>query len=220
MEWTSCKLSTNQHLEMFPPNKMAIRILRAQNMRLFDFFRRKPVDTPKPVAAITLEQTSYDIAYFILPQVIFQSLERILKLCTKNPTAAGPFYYYMACQARGIEPDIEAGLKYKWHLGDFSNRKYLALEYPRPVPVDMGESDPITLLESGTKIVLAPFYSVILYDDDSVPQYYILGQAPIGGGTTVRAITAEGMNCNLGPGPEPELDLFFAAIRELQSAET
>jgi hypothetical protein len=186
-------------------------------MGLFDFFRRKPPEEPKKLDGVPLEQTSYDIAYFILPQYVFQSLDRLIDLCTQTPTAAGPFYYVMACQAREIEPDIESAKKYTWHTGDFGNRKYLALEYPRPTPVDMRDSDPITMLQSGTNLVLASFYSVILYGGDSSPEYFILGQAPIGGVTTVRSITADGMNCNLGPGPNPQLDLFFAAIRERQS---
>ena len=186
-------------------------------MGLFDFFRRKPTNEPKQQSMVPLEQTSYDIAYFILPRYVFQSLERIIELCTQTPNAAGPFYYVMACRARDCEPDIELAKQYKWEIGEIGGRNYLALKYPTPVPVDMGDSDPIAILESGIKIVLAPFFSVILYGGDSPPQYFILGQAPIGGGTTVREITADGMNCNLGSGPDPQLDLFFAAIRDRQS---
>jgi hypothetical protein len=183
-----------------------------QHMGLFDIFRRKPPEPAPDDGSVPLEQTSYDIAYFILPRYVFASLDRIIDLCTTTPSAAGPFYYIMACQARGFEPDIEAAKKFKWHTGDFGNQKYLALEYPAPTPVDMGDSDPITIMQ---------YFSVILYDNHSQPRYFILGQSPIGGGTTVRTITAEGMNCNMGPGPEPNLSLFFEAIRERQSkAET
>ncbi len=44
--------------------------------------------------------------------------------------------------------------------------------------------------------------------------YYILGQVPIGGGTTFRSVLAEGTNCNLGPGPEPRLDAFLDTLRQ------
>jgi hypothetical protein len=186
-------------------------------MGLFDIFRRKPREQAPENNSVPLEQTSYDIAYFILPRYVFESLDRIIDICTTTPSAAGPFYYIMACQARGVEPDLEAAKKYQWHTGEFDNEKYLALEYPTPAPVDMGDSDPITIMQSGVKLVLAPYFSVILYGKHSQPNYYILGQSPIGGGTTVRAVTAEGMNCNLGPGPEPTLESFFEAIRERRS---
>ena len=183
-------------------------------------FRRK---SPPPETALTqvpLEQSCYDIAYFILPHYVFQDLAKLVDLCHKTPTSAGPFLYVLACQARGIEPDSDAVGKFKWHHGLFEKDcQFLALEYPTPSPVDMGDSDPISLIEAGIKIVLAPHFSVILHGHDGGPEYFILGQAPIGGGTTVRQILAEGMNCNLGPGPAPTLDGFFTAIRDRKAAE-
>jgi hypothetical protein len=184
---------------------------------MFDNFRKK-TQPPAAPALVPLEQSSYDIAYFLLPRYVFGQIDRLIRQCIDTPTAAGPFFYVMACQAREVEPNIDRATEFKWHKGLFyESRQYLALEYPCPVPVDMDDSDPITLLQSGQKIVLAPHYSVILYGDDSEPVYYILGQAPIGGGTTVRQILDGGMNCNLGPGPSPTLDAFLGRIREIQA---
>jgi hypothetical protein len=113
---------------------------------------------------------------------------------------------FFGATAREIEPDIEAAKQFKWHNGSFDNtRKYLLLEYPVPPAVDMGDADPISMLESGNKMVLAPHFSLIVYGDNA-PLYYILGQAPLGGGTTLRQILDGGMNCSLGPGPPPEMD--------------
>jgi hypothetical protein len=81
----------------------------------------------------------------------------------------------------------------------------------------MGDSDPLAMLAAGHKIVLAPHFSVILHCDDKPPEYYILGQEPIGGGTTVRQILDGGMNCNMGPGPLPSLDAFLSRIRDIQT---
>ena len=182
-------------------------------MALSDFFRKKEASAQD---GVPLEQSSYDIAYFILPQYVFSQLERLIDHCVNNRTAAGPFFYAMARQARGTEPDFDAALQFKWHTGTFDEtHKYLLLEYPVPPPVDMGDADPISLLESGKKMVLAPHFSLILYGGDDVPIYYILGQAPLGGGTTLRQILDGGMNCNLGPGPPPERDQFFARVREV-----
>ncbi|MEM7317283.1 MAG: hypothetical protein AAF497_29505, partial [Planctomycetota bacterium] len=165
---------------------------------------------------VPLEQSSYDIAYFILPQYVFSQLDRLIDQCLNTPTAAGPFFYVMARQVRETEPDIEAAKQFKWHNGAFDEtQKYLLLEYPVPPAVDLGDADPISMLESGNKIVLAPHFSLILYGGDESPLYYILGQSPLSGGTTLRQILDGGMNCNLGPGPPPARDQFFACVREV-----
>jgi hypothetical protein len=121
-------------------------------MALFDFFRKKKATAQD---GVPLEQSSYDIAYFILPQYVFSQLQRLIDQCVNTPTAAGPFFYGMVCQARETEPDIKAAKQFKWHNGTFDEtHKFLLLEYPVPPPVDMGDADPISLLESGKKIVL------------------------------------------------------------------
>jgi hypothetical protein len=169
-------------------------------MALFDFLRKKPASEAAS-ELVPLEQLSYDIAYFILPQYVFGQLERLIDQCVNTPTLAGPFFYVLACQAREVEPDFEMATDFKWYDGAIDEtRIYLALEYPTPPVVDMGDSDPLAMLAAGHKIVLAPHFSVILHCDDKPPEYYILGQEPIGGGTTVRQILDGGMNCNMGPG--------------------
>jgi len=71
------------------------------------------------------------------------------------------------------------------------------------------------MIGGGQKFVLAPYFSAIICNAGAAEsQYFILGQAPIGGGTTLRCILPEGANCNLGPGPEPELSAFLDAVRE------
>ncbi len=87
------------------------------------------------------------------------------------------------------------------------------LEYPSPPPVDLSDASIEQLIGGDTKFVLAPYFSAIVRGAGKA-QYFILGQAPMGGGTTLRCIVPEGMNCNLGPGPEPELDRFLDAVRE------
>lgn len=181
-------------------------------MALFDFFRKRIASAQN---GVPLEQSSYDIAYFILPQYVFSQLDQLIDQCVNTPTVAGPFFYVMARQAREIEPDIEAAKRFKWSNGSFDEtRKFLLLEYPVPPPVDMGDADPVSLLASGNKMVLAPHFSLILYDGSDTPLYYILGQSPLGGGTTLRQVLNGGMNCNLGPGPPPDRERFFARVRE------
>jgi hypothetical protein len=177
-------------------------------MGLFDWFR-------KPKTTVPLPQLCYDIAYFILPHYAFKDLAKLTDLCLNRPAAAGPFFYVMAAQARKAEPDPEDANRFRWHHGQWNGgHEYFALEYPVPPPVDMSDVSIEQMIGGGTKFVLAPHFSAIIGGAGSAAQYFILGQAPMGGGTTLRCILPEGMNCNLGPGPEPQLSAFLDAIRE------
>jgi hypothetical protein len=184
-------------------------------MGLFDWFRK-----PKPT--VPLPQLSYDVAYFILPDYAYHGLEQLTDLCLKSPAAAGPFLYFTACRMRQVEPDILDGKRFHWHHGLLDDaREYFALEYPTPPPVDMSNV-PLEQVASGdSPFVLAPYYSAILRDRASAEvSYFVLGQAPMGGGTTLRSVLREGMNCNLGSGPEPRFAAFLDAIRERLAKRT
>jgi hypothetical protein len=165
-------------------------------MGLFDWLRKA-----KP--AVPLSQLCYDVAYFILPHYAFKDLAKLTDLCLNTPTTAGLFFYVMAAQMRKVEPDTEDGKQLRWHHGQLSEcREYFALEYPTPASVDLSDVPMEEMFSSGTKFVLAPYFSAIIRESGSpVGQYFILGQAPMGGGTTLRCILPEGMNCNLGPAP-------------------
>jgi hypothetical protein len=179
-------------------------------MGLFDWFRK-----PKPI--VPLPQLCYDVAYFILPHYAFRDLGKLTDLCVNTPAMAGPFFYVMAAQSRKVEPDMEDGKRFRWHHGHLSEgREYFALEYPTPPPVDMSDVPIEQVVRGGAPFVLAPYFTAIICGVGEI-QYFILGQAPMGGGTTLRCILPEGANCNLGPGPEPELTAFLNAIREREA---
>ena len=145
-------------------------------MGLLDWFRK-----PKP--AVPLPQLCYDVAYFILPHYAFKDLGKLVDLCLKTPTAAGPFFYIMAAQARKVEPVTEVANRFRWHHGQLSeSREYFALEYPTPPPVDISDVPMEQMVGGGGLFVLAPHFSAIIRGVDEV-QYFILGQAPMGGGT-------------------------------------
>lgn len=178
-------------------------------MGLFDIFRK-----PKPV--VPLEQLCYDVAYFLLPHYVYNDVQKIIDLCLSTPTAAGPFFYVMACQMRKVEPVMEDAPRFRWHRGDLGrNREFYVLEYPTPPPVDMSQVSPEEIVSGEAAFVLAPHFSGVIRDPGTGNvDYYILGQAPIGGGTTLRSVLQDGVNCNLGPGPEPQLEAFLAAVRD------
>lgn len=112
-----------------------------------------------------------------------------------------------------MKPVARDAARFRWHQGDLGDgRAYLALEFPVPPPVDMSDVPPEQLFSGGTKFVLAPHFAAIVTDPKGAA-LYILGQAPMGGGTTLRQVLPEGANCNLGPGPEPTLGAFLDAVR-------
>ena len=167
-------------------------------MALFGFGKKKP--------AVGLPQLCYDIAYFVLPHYALDEPAKIVELCTRSPEAAGPWFYVMACTMQKIEPVKADAMKLRWHRGDLDDeREYFVLEYPVPPPVDLGRAD----------VVLAPHFSAMIRPKSGAEtDYYILGQAPMGGGTTLRTITRQQQNCNLGPGPAPRLESFIDRLRK------
>lgn len=171
----------------------------------------------RPLRDVPLEQTSYDMAYFILPPLVNERVAKLRELL-ERPAQLGPFLYFVACQSRGAKPEVERADAFKAHLGSLDAIEYLVLEYPAPHPVDLDGVEPQDLL-AGKGPVLAPLFSAVLFtpgDDENL--YFVLGQAPTGGGTTLRRVTANS-NANLGPGPAPELEAFLETLRERLSQE-
>jgi hypothetical protein len=168
---------------------------------------------------VSLPQLCYDVAYFILPQYAHEAFDRLAGICRGMPGTSGMFFYMMACSGRKAEPDIDAGSQFRWHLGTLGGTtEYFLLEYPTPPTFDMSDESFGEALAGGGMPVLAPYFSVAVRDTATGrADYFVLGQAPMGGGTTLRSVvwTAESkMNCNLGPGPEPRREAFLDAVRE------
>ena len=169
--------------------------------------------------AYNLPQIAYWVAYQVLPHYSFQALDKAIETWTKTPTSAGPYYYLMACQMGGFEPVRDDARKFSADSGVLGQFDYYLMEYPVPPPVDMSGTDPMTLAQQGAGIVLAPHFSIILrHQSTGEVRYFILGQAPLGGGTTFRTITASGVNANLGPGPAPDRSLFLERVTQALAA--
>jgi hypothetical protein len=174
-------------------------------MPFFDLFRKhKPESEPQK----SLPQLCYEIAYFILPHYAHRDLAGLQEIC-ERPNIANAFFYIMACNRHKIEPEESALSLFRWHLGELPNGcAHLTLEYPIPPPVNMASLS----LRQMKQMVLAPYFSCVLQSSEGAATYYILGQSPLGG-TTLRMVTADGSNCNLGPGPEPTLESFLAQVQ-------
>jgi len=178
-------------------------------MGLQDWFR-------KPKRTASLPEICYSVAYFVLPHYTFNELTKITDLFVNTSTTAGPYFYIIAALMQKVEPDTEDAKRFHWHHGQLDeSREYFALEYPDPPPVDMSDVPVEQIVSGKSTLVLAPYFSAIIRGAGSAePQYFVLGQAPMGGGTTLRCVLPEGINCNLGPGPEPKLSAFLDAVRE------
>ena len=78
-------------------------------MGLFDWFRKAKQTVPLP-------ELCYDVAYFILPRYAFGGLANLPSFCVNKPTAAGPFFYFRAAQARNAKPDDDDAKLFRWAL--------------------------------------------------------------------------------------------------------
>ena len=190
-------------------------LLQSHSMGLFDRFRKKDKqDNPPTPRSSSLPSISYGIAYFVLPHYAFQDCDKLVTMFIDTPATVGPFFYLMGCQMQELEPVHEDAGGFKPHHGELDReRDYFLLQYPVPPPVDFSGMDP-TRVDPEELPVLAPHFSVVIrHRATKEVRYFVLGQAPIGGGTTLRCVTPDGMNANLGPGPGPELEEFLAHLR-------
>ncbi|HEX5219851.1 MAG TPA: hypothetical protein VFZ59_09810 [Verrucomicrobiae bacterium] len=153
----------------------------------------------------SLPSICYCVAYYVLPHYAFNDCDKLIRKFIDDAPKAGPFLYLIGCQMLKAEPIRDDALKLQAHHGQLDGtHDYFVLEYPTPPPVDL----------SAAEVVLAPHFSAILRArQQGGVAYYTLGQAPLGSGTTLRSVTADGKNCNLGPGPGPQLDAFLAALQ-------
>lgn len=169
-----------------------------------DEVRQEPEGTPAlNIAKSHLAQFSYRLAYYVLPQLLFGNTERILSYFTGEH--GGPFLYIMGAKLLQVEPVREEALLFETLTGALSSEEsYYVLRYPTPPPFDL----------NGQDRVLAPYFSAIVREDQTEQvHYFTLGQNPVQG-TTLRSVLPDGANCNLGPGPAPELDDFLQNLRE------
>jgi hypothetical protein len=169
-------------------------------MGLFDWFRRRPA-TPEQQKRI-----AYDIAYLILPELIFRDRAEFDRMTNSLGAAAGRFLYAIVCRRTRIAFDRDVAKQYaaqtEW-LAEGVRCFVLAFPVPPPlIDVDSGVVNSVTL---------APHFCAVVERRNVEPRYFVLGQS-FGRSTTLREVTA-GMNCNLGPGPEPLLTEFLDAVR-------
>jgi hypothetical protein len=176
-------------------------------MGLFDLFRKR---SPRR----SLQRICYDIAYTALPHVAFNDCDELVKMFKEGPISVGAFYYVKVCQALKVQIVREDAKRFREHCGKLDDsRDYFVLQYPTPPPIDFTGVN-LGNLPREQIPVLAPYFSAVLrHHQTGAVDYLALGQALEGGGTTLRTVTPDGANGNLGPGPEPQLDAFLDRLR-------
>jgi hypothetical protein len=163
--------------------------------------------------AYNIPEIAYLAAYRLLPHYAFKEFAKAQEMWTKTPSSTGPFYYLMACQMNKMEPLIDHAKTFVASSGALGDFDYYLMTFPPPPPIELSGADASAMIKAGRKIILAPHFSVIVRHQTSGDiRYLILGQAPMGGGTTFRSITADNANCNLGPGPAPTSEDFMAHV--------
>lgn len=180
-------------------------------MGLFDGFLRRIFGLRPPRS---LQRICYDMAYTALPYCAFNNGDKLISMFTDGPIPVGTFYYVTVCQALKINIVREDAKLFRQHCGKLDDaHDYYIVEYPTPPPVDLSNIDmgsmPVERIP-----VLAPYFSaVVRHRETKRISYFTLGQASMGGGTTLRAVTPDNSNLNFGKGPEPRLDAFLATLR-------
>ena len=172
----------------------------------------------KETKPLVLEDTSpvgfsYHVAYTALPVLAFDNMERIKEIWRNEPTKAGAMMFKEACSMCKLAPPPELTEQFIAKKYTVGGLEFYLLIHPKPGPIDYRSIDPIKVIQSGAITTLAPYFSCAAYDPagDSV-KIFVLGQAATGDGTTLRTVTSNGINGNLGPGPEASVDHFLEAI--------
>lgn len=164
----------------------------------------------------------YATAYFVLPHYVFGEPQRVLKDFAERPDYSAKFFYVMACQVRDWEPSPDDLRQITAHSGMLNDdRSYHIIEYPPFPPVDItGRSgasgapsaDSFKAVRDAMRnVVLAPYFSAIIYGEQGIEHYLVLGQSP-DGATTLRRVTPR-INANLGRGCAPSLAAFVSLLR-------
>jgi hypothetical protein len=190
-------------------------------MGLFDFLKSKPAsrDSRLPQAnPEDLAQVSYEIAYFGLPNWVHKEFDQFLKNW-RNPTAPfGIMLCEYGCTRIKVRPSPEQAAAFKIEEGQLSSScGYFLFQFPKPraYPLDLKQLKSVHT-KGGKPPVLAPFFAAVLDDYISGQRsYYILGQSLMSESeTTLRSVTADGRNYNLGLGPEPTSFAFLERLKQ------
>ena len=110
-------------------------------MGIFDRFKQpvqKPESEPVQNSDLLLElpDLCYQIAYLMLPPLVFSEPERTIGQFIDDPALAGPYFYFKAVVGLHVQAVREHALAFHTHWGELSaDKNYYILEYPVPPPL-------------------------------------------------------------------------------------
>ncbi len=159
----------------------------------------------------SLAQICHTIAYTIIPNYVYMDLNRMKKLWQEEGLA-GPTFYTAACRMLKASPNRTDANSFKTITGKVDDQQtYLLLQFPPPPPIDLAKIRPDSL--PNASIVLSPYFCIALGSETLPYLYYVLGQGTFGG-TTLRYISSESINLNMGPGPSAvDVNLFIDIVK-------
>lgn len=177
-----------------------------------------------------LETLTYGAAYSLLPHYLYaDEVGGTRSLLMESPRVAGIKLLVGASMLNESEPNEQMMKRFsetKGHSGRLSpGTQYRIVEYPQPAPVDVEDFEqlqslpPEQLLQRLASVILAPYFSILLLDDDLVVlEYLVLGQSP-DGATTLRLVEQD-RHSNLGPGCKPEFDALIEFLTKRQNRDS
>ena len=190
-------------------------------MGLFDLFKKQKPQGQAEVPAFKKELApiSYAIAYFVLPRSAYGESDQLAAMWDDAASPAGARFYTTGCEFKGATLAPEHASLYRASRGELdAATEFYLLEYPEPPPVDFSKMFPGKNTPDVEVPVLAPYFSAVLRNRETgAVSYYVLGQSPVGGGTTLRSVARGGVNSNLGPGPSPRAEAFLDSLRAKSS---
>ncbi len=178
----------------------------------------------KGIERDALARVSYAIAYNNLPDLIHHQWEEFCSLWN----GVIPMPLFLAIKgANGSGKQLSLGQIQEFEFYGGTNNKgdqTFLFEFPRP-PEDGGREGSLEALmaamQKGEKPsldsipVLGPYYAAVVVSAvNQERQYFILGQTSPGESeTTLRSVSPDGMNMNLGPGPSnPTASAFLSFL--------
>ena len=161
----------------------------------------------------------YATAYFAIPHYVFKEPQKVLDDFAKDPGFRAKFFYAVACKmddSERHEEDVRAITANSVALSNGFNAYIIG--YPKFPAPDLSSVPENELVRAIRNVVLAPYFSAIVFrGSDKIDHYYVLGQSPMGG-TTFREVRGTA-NMNLGGGCDPTLSAFTEFLRDKLLAE-
>jgi hypothetical protein len=152
----------------------------------------------------------YKMAYVVLPETIFRNTDATLEQLEKHirssgGESAGFRFFVQTCSSCGCVPSPQYANSFAVYVGNLTlHLVYIIFGYPEPEPVNLTSGLPI----------LAPYYSGAVWDDRIAKlSYFVLGQA-LDGSTTLRSVSSDGTQTNLGSGSAPNLPAFIDLLKD------